>query len=209
MPIPLNGVDIDHLRGTPVFSHPQALSQCQQFIERLHLSPVPCASTRASIDQLIVEGRGVAITNSAQETDPRLQIVEREVDDLSGSITRFLLLGRADTFGHLAHGSESTLRSLWIGTSTTLILPELLHGGPAFDEILSDDAGNFLWVTGRIQVSCNRRCRVLRPCSLDSAHAARACCLFPRSLANALLGPTGVEQCQHGDLNSGHGAKLG
>jgi prephenate dehydratase/prephenate dehydrogenase len=145
----LNGVDIDHLRGTPVFSHPQALSQCQQFIERLHLSPVPCASTRASIDQLIVEGRGVAITNSAQETDPRLQIVEREIDDLSGSITRFLLLGRADTFGHLAHGSESTLRSLWIGTSTTLILPELLHGGPAFDEILSDDAGNFLWVTSR------------------------------------------------------------
>jgi prephenate dehydrogenase/prephenate dehydratase len=145
----LNGVDIDHLRGAPVFSHPQALSQCQQFIERLHLSPVPCASTRASIDQLIVEGRGVALTNSAQETDPRLQIVEREIDDLSGSITRFLLLGRTGTFGRLAHGSASTLRSLWIGTSTTAILPELLRGGPAFDEILSDDLGNFLWVTSR------------------------------------------------------------
>ncbi len=160
------GHRLDELHGAQVFSHPQALAQCSAFIRRWSLQPQPCASTADALRQvaessspavgLAGEGRGVGLG---------LKVAEREVDDLSGSITRFLILGRPGTFADLVGGSAPTLRSIYVARSIAAVARqrEAGEGGipgrgagdgdsagtPAFDEILADGAGRALWVTSR------------------------------------------------------------
>ncbi|MFT4296017.1 MAG: prephenate dehydrogenase/arogenate dehydrogenase family protein [Micropruina sp.] len=143
-------VVLAELRGATVFSHPQALAQCGNFIRRWGLLPQPCASTTDALEQLRAAGvPAIAIASSGAEVDhPFVHVVEREIDDLSGSITRFLVVGRPGGFDEHRDGSDPTLRSIVLAPSVAAIAP-LVGRGPGFDELLSDADGHCLWVSSR------------------------------------------------------------
>ncbi|MDX6221451.1 MAG: chorismate mutase / prephenate dehydratase, partial [Frankiales bacterium] len=96
----ITGHRLEELRGQHVYSHPQALAQCSAFIRRWGLVPVPTPSTSEAIAMLAgAEVTGVAIAGSGRaQSHPGLKVAEREVDDLSGSVTRFLIVGAPDSF---------------------------------------------------------------------------------------------------------------
>jgi prephenate dehydratase/prephenate dehydrogenase len=145
------------LRGKAVYSHPQALDQCSNFINRWGLIPVKCSSTTESLQLVARRGGGaVAIAPADVAHDLRLKVAEREIDDLFGSITRFLILG--DVQG----GSDPTLRTIFISDSVNMVAQLLKSGEPAFDELLTAGNGHCLWVTSRIlSPSDSRRVRFL------------------------------------------------
>lgn len=140
---------LTELRGAKVFSHPQALGQCQAFIRRWGLDPVPCPSTAEALTMVASDPDGSVALAVADSEATGLKIAEREVDDLSGSITRFLVLGDDDGFGEMTGGWDPTLRSLWVAESATILLAMIEPGAPAFDELLTDADGRCLWVTSR------------------------------------------------------------
>jgi prephenate dehydratase/prephenate dehydrogenase/ferredoxin-fold anticodon binding domain-containing protein len=142
-------VRLDELRGAAVYSHPQALLQCSRFIERWGLTQVECASTSEALDRLLAaEAPGVALA-SGVPAPPGLHVAEREVDDLSGSITRFLIVGSATSFSAPTDGSDPTLRSVAVARHLDSVLPHL-QGGAALDELLTGADGSCLWVTSRV-----------------------------------------------------------
>lgn len=144
------GDHLHDLRNAPVYGHPQGLAQCTRFVQRWNLVPVPCDSNVVALHWAAASDIPcVALAGPDLEVDSGLKVAEREVDDLAGSITRFLLLGRSDAFGSLIGGSVPTLRSLYVARSITALFPLLSAAEPAFDEFLSDAAGNCLWVTSR------------------------------------------------------------
>lgn len=143
-------VALAEIRGAPVFSHPQALAQCAAFVTRWGLDPQPCASTIDALDRLAAAGEpALAIASSGAELEhPAVHVVEREIDDLSGSITRFVVLGRPGAFDAHTDGSDPTLRSIVVAPSMAAIAGLVGHG-PGFDELLTDPAGHCLWVSSR------------------------------------------------------------
>ncbi len=143
---------LDQLRRATVFSHPQALAQCRSFIRRWDLTPVVCASTADALRRVADSTEpAVALAGEGKGAGLGLKVAEREVDDLSGSITRFLIVGQPGAFGALVGGSDPTLRSIWLAQSLETVLAELAAGpgAAAYDEVLSDTAGHALWVTSR------------------------------------------------------------
>ncbi|MDX6230010.1 MAG: chorismate mutase / prephenate dehydratase [Frankiales bacterium] len=141
------GHRLEELRGQHVYSHPQALAQCSAFIRRWGLEAVPTPSTSEAIAMLSGGTvSGVAIAGSGRAlSHPELKVAEREVDDLSGSVTRFLIVGAPDSFREFVGGSDPTLRSVTIGRAGGL--PLLGAGKASYEEVLVDDVGQFLWVT--------------------------------------------------------------
>jgi hypothetical protein len=77
-------------------------------------------------------------------------VAEREVDDVSGSITRFLILGPTNAFGALMGGSDPTLRSIFVASTPDDVLRHIRGGAPAFDELLTAGDGKCLWITSRL-----------------------------------------------------------
>lgn len=141
---------LDELRRAPVYSHPQALAQCRNFIRRWELDPVVCPSTADALRRVAEEpGPAVALAGEGKGEALGLKVAEREVDDLSGSITRFVILGRPGGFGALVGGSDPTLRSILLSDSVAAVTAALAQGHAAYDELLSDAAGRCLWVTSR------------------------------------------------------------
>ena len=148
-----DGRSLSDLRGARVLSHPQALGQCQRFIQRHALEAVPCSSTAEALRLVGQDPEGaVALAGAGVPVPPGVKLAERDVDDLSGSITRFLILGGRSTFGDLAPGWAPTLRSIWVADHVSALLPMLGAGPAAFDELLTDDDGRCLWVTSRTSV---------------------------------------------------------
>jgi prephenate dehydratase/prephenate dehydrogenase len=143
------GRQLADLKGARVLSHPQALGQCQYFIRRWQLEPVPYSSTAEALRRIATEPDAVALAGPGFDLPSGVRVAEREVDDLSGSITRFLVLGGDDSFGEMTGGSDPTLRSLWVAESVATVLAMIRPGAPAFDELLTDADGRCLWVTSR------------------------------------------------------------
>lgn len=143
-----SGMEADELKGAIVYSHPQALAQCRAFIRRFLLQPVEAESTAAAL-RLAAAATvpAIALAGVGKGDELGLSVIEREVDDLSGSITRFLVVGDAEAFGDFASGSQPTMREVWVGASIADALP--LVGGGAFDELLSDADGRWLLITSR------------------------------------------------------------
>jgi len=143
------GLGLDALRGAAVYSHPQALAQCTAFVRRWGLVPHPVESTAAALERASrAEPPAVALAGVGKGDALGLSVVEREVDDLSGSITRFIVIGPDGAFGALGGGSQPTLRRVWIGSDARDALA-LLSGGAGFDELLADADGRWLLISSR------------------------------------------------------------
>ncbi len=143
------GIELDALRGAPVYSHPQALAQCTAFVRRWGLEPHPVESTAAALEHAASASTpAIALAGAGKAGAHGLVVAEREVDDLSGSITRFLVVGSPDAFGELSGGSVPTLRRVWIGAQPA-DATALLGAGAGFDELLTDADGRWLLVSSR------------------------------------------------------------
>lgn len=82
--------DITHVR-----SHPQALEQCREYLARQGLVPVDWYDTAGAAKSLVEEpAPGTAALSSLIAADTwNLEIVDRDVADGPGNLTRFLLIG--------------------------------------------------------------------------------------------------------------------
>jgi chorismate mutase/prephenate dehydratase len=81
-----------------IYSHPQALAQCQAFLKHLGGELIPTYHTLSTVkmikdkrltDTAIVAGEGVAFAND-------MNILAREIEDNRWNSTRFFLLGKQD-----------------------------------------------------------------------------------------------------------------
>ncbi|MBA3868802.1 MAG: prephenate dehydratase [Anaerolineae bacterium] len=91
-----NGQKIEDLHS--VRSHPQALAQCDQFLRRHNLKPVPWYDTAGSAQDLATNpmpGVGAIASELAGELY-KLDILATQIEDVTFNYTRFLVLGHDD-----------------------------------------------------------------------------------------------------------------
>ncbi|MBK8869333.1 MAG: prephenate dehydratase domain-containing protein [Dermatophilaceae bacterium] len=120
---------LDELHGAPVFSHPQALAQCAAFIRRWSLQPHACSSTAEALRRVAeADSPAVGLAGEGRGAGLGIKVAEREVDDLSGSITRFLIVGQPGSFADLVGGSAPTLRSIYVARSIAAVARQLSAG---------------------------------------------------------------------------------
>jgi chorismate mutase/prephenate dehydratase len=78
-----------------VYSHPQALAQCQGWLRR-HLpgcSIHEVESTARAAQMVLTDDKGAAIGSCNAATTYGLNIIEKGVEDCSSNITRFIVIG--------------------------------------------------------------------------------------------------------------------
>ncbi|MFC2048497.1 prephenate dehydratase [Chloroflexota bacterium] len=82
-----------------VYSHPQALGQCQAFLKHLNFELIPTYDTAGSVKMIkekgITDGAAIASTRAAEIYG--MQILTREIEDNPNNFTRFFLLAKQDS----------------------------------------------------------------------------------------------------------------
>jgi prephenate dehydratase len=92
----LPGTKIEELKY--VRSHPQALAQCERYLERNHLEAVPWYDTAGAAKDLAsspVPDTGAIATELAAELY-NLDVLDRTIEDVGFNFTRFFVLGNED-----------------------------------------------------------------------------------------------------------------
>jgi chorismate mutase/prephenate dehydratase len=81
-----------------IYSHPQALDQCQAFLKHLGCELIPTYNTAASVKMIkekkIMDGAAVASDSTAYIYD--MKVIAREIEDNRRNTTRFFVLGKQD-----------------------------------------------------------------------------------------------------------------
>ena len=82
-----------------VYSHPQALGQCQAFLRHLNFELIPTYDTAGSVIMIkekgITDGAAIASTRAAEIYG--MQILAREIEDNPNNFTRFFILAKEDS----------------------------------------------------------------------------------------------------------------
>jgi chorismate mutase/prephenate dehydratase len=82
-----------------VYSHPQALGQCQGYLKQLGIEVVPAYDTAGSVrmikEQKIMDGAAIASARAAEIYE--MDILAREIEDNHNNTTRFFVLSRQDS----------------------------------------------------------------------------------------------------------------
>jgi chorismate mutase/prephenate dehydratase len=78
-----------------IYSKPQAISQCREWLARHlpHVRCLPVESTAAAAELAANEPKAAAIASSQAAAHYGLDIVERNIEDVAGNTTRFVVLG--------------------------------------------------------------------------------------------------------------------
>jgi chorismate mutase / prephenate dehydratase len=82
-----------------IYSHPQALAQCQAFLKHLGAELIPTYNTAASV-KMIKEKRimdGAAVASDATSYIYDMKIIAREIEDNRRNSTRFFILGKEES----------------------------------------------------------------------------------------------------------------
>lgn len=81
---------------TTVYSHPQALAQCRNYIRKKSLKPVPSYDTAGSVkiikESLLLHASAIASKRAAELYD--MKIVEEGIQDKINNFTRFLVISK-------------------------------------------------------------------------------------------------------------------
>ena len=88
--------ETDHREIHAVYSHPQALAQCRQFLARNKLDPIQYHDT-AGAAKMLMETRpkaSAAIASKLAAGLYNLEIIKENVEDLDRNLTRFIVLSR-------------------------------------------------------------------------------------------------------------------
>jgi len=84
---------------TKVFSHPQALAQCRNYIKRKNLDAIPTYDTAGSVrlikEKKINDTAAIASKNAAEFYD--MKILDQNIEDRKNNFTRFLVLSDQQT----------------------------------------------------------------------------------------------------------------
>jgi len=82
-----------------VYSHPQALAQCRQFLEQHKLKAISTFDTAGSVklikEQGLMDAAAIASERAAQLYD--MEILAREIEDVKNNSTRFFVLNKKDS----------------------------------------------------------------------------------------------------------------
>ncbi len=91
--IPGNGAAITQVR-----SHPQALAQCESYLNRRKLAAVPWYDTAGSAKDLAADPMpGVAVIASRLAAEVYgLEIIDEGIEDMPNNYTRFFVVGKGD-----------------------------------------------------------------------------------------------------------------
>jgi len=91
------GVPLENIRCAR--SHPQALAQCETFLRRYNIQPIPWYDTAGSAHDLAAEtsdGHTAAIASDLAADLYSLDILARQIEDVQFNYTRFFILGDDD-----------------------------------------------------------------------------------------------------------------
>jgi len=88
----------DHREIRSVYSHPQALSQCRQFLKRNKLEPVQYSDTAGAAKMLAERRpkRAAVIASKLATKLYSLEIIKENIEDLGRNMTRFLVLSKEE-----------------------------------------------------------------------------------------------------------------
>ncbi|OGO39638.1 MAG: bifunctional chorismate mutase/prephenate dehydratase [Chloroflexi bacterium RBG_16_57_8] len=91
------GATLDSIKT--VYSHPQALGQCQAFLRHLGAELVPTYDTAGSVKMIKEKGitDGGAIAGARAADIYGMKIIAREIEDNPNNFTRFFILAREDS----------------------------------------------------------------------------------------------------------------
>jgi chorismate mutase/prephenate dehydratase len=91
------GVSLDSIKR--VYSHPQALGQCQAFLKHLDCELIPTYDTAGSVKMIkekgITDGGAIASARAAEIYE--MKVIAREIEDNPHNFTRFFILSREDS----------------------------------------------------------------------------------------------------------------
>ncbi len=91
------GARVDLIRR--VYSHPQALGQCQAFLKHLDYELIPTYDTAGSVKMIkekgITDGADIASARAAEIYE--MQIIAKEIEDNPNNFTRFFILAKQDS----------------------------------------------------------------------------------------------------------------
>ncbi|MDA3809584.1 MAG: 3-deoxy-7-phosphoheptulonate synthase [Spirochaetaceae bacterium] len=89
------GVSLKDL--TTVYSHPQALAQCAEFLKKNHLEPVPYYDTAGAVSNLNKFDKSSAAIGSAEAADIYgMSIIKEGIETNPNNYTRFFIIVRED-----------------------------------------------------------------------------------------------------------------
>jgi len=99
------GATLDSIKR--IYSHPQALGQCQGFLKHLNCELIPTYDTAGSVKMIkekrITDGGAIAGLRAAEIYG--MKIIAREIEDNPNNFTRFFILAKQDS---LATGNDKT-----------------------------------------------------------------------------------------------------
>ena len=91
------GIPLESIKR--VYSHPQALGQCQGYLKQLGVEVVPAYDTAGSVrmikEQKILDGAAIASARAAEIYE--MNILAREIEDNHNNTTRFFVLSKQDS----------------------------------------------------------------------------------------------------------------
>jgi chorismate mutase/prephenate dehydratase len=95
--IAMAGVGLDTIKF--VYSHPQALGQCRNFLNHLSAEIIPASDTAGSVRMIKERGRqdSAAIASARAAELYGLKVVAKEIEDNPHNFTRFFVLSKEDS----------------------------------------------------------------------------------------------------------------
>jgi prephenate dehydratase/chorismate mutase len=88
--------ETDYREIRTVYSHPQALTQCRDFLNRNHLEPIPFYDTAGAASMISMERpkAAAAIASELCAEIYNLEIIKQNIEDHAENQTRFLVLSK-------------------------------------------------------------------------------------------------------------------
>jgi len=87
----------DHNKIINVYSHPQALGQCRNYIQRKRIEPIPMYDTAGAVkfikENNMLQSAAIASRRAAEIYE--MQIIEEGIEDKKNNFTRFFVLSKS------------------------------------------------------------------------------------------------------------------
>lgn len=95
--IAIEGAGLDTIKM--VYSHPQALGQCRNFLNHLKCELIPASDTAGSVKMIKEQGRldSAAVASAKAAEIYNMKIIAREIEDNPHNFTRFFILSKEDS----------------------------------------------------------------------------------------------------------------
>ncbi len=109
-----------------VYSHPQALAQCRNYIRKKSLDPIPSYDTAGSVklikEHSLVNASAIASKRAAEIYD--MKIIEEGIEDKNNNFTRFLVISKTSDYQNNADKTSIIFSISHTPGSLFLILKE-------------------------------------------------------------------------------------